>query len=122
VTRDAPVGKLRVTTQLRDGIAVIEARGEIDLETADALAAALRAQIAADVDGIVLDLLDVPFMDSSGLKQLMAASNELHDRLVVVLSPGSPVGRLLELAEIAERIPVRTTVADAVAAAASDGG
>jgi anti-sigma B factor antagonist len=120
--RDAPVGKLRVATEHRDGVAVIEATGEVDLETADALAAALRAQIAADVDGIVIDLLGVPFMDSSGLKQLMAASNELHHRLVVVLSPESPVGRLLELAELGDRIPVRTTVEDAVAAAASDGG
>ena len=61
-------------------------------------------------------------MDSSGLKQLLAASNELRERLIVVLSPGSPVGRLLELAEIADRIPVRTATEDAVAELASAGG
>jgi stage II sporulation protein AA (anti-sigma F factor antagonist) len=121
MTSDA-VSKLRVTTERREGIAVIEAAGEVDLETADTLAAALRSQIAAGVDGIVLDLLDVPFMDSSGLKQLLAASNELPERLIVVVGPEAPVRRLLELAEIADRIPVRTTVDEAVAELASDGG
>jgi stage II sporulation protein AA (anti-sigma F factor antagonist) len=120
--RDAAVGKLRISTQRRDRIAVIEATGEIDLETAETLAAALRSQIAAGVDGIVLDLLGVPFMDSSGLKVLLKTSNELRDRLVVVLSPGSPVCRLLEIAEIADRISVRATVEDAVASLASAGG
>ena len=116
------VGKLRVTTDRREGVAVVEATGEIDLETADTFAAALRAQLAAGVDGIVVDLLEVPFMDSSGLKQLLAASNELRDRLVVVLSPGSPVRRLLELAEISDRIAVRENEDDAVAALAPIGG
>jgi len=122
MTSDAPVSKLRVTTDLRGGIAVIEATGEIDLETADMLAGALRSQIAAGVSGIVLDLLEVPFMDSSGLKQLLAASNEMRERLVVVLGPESPVRRLLELAEIADRIPVRTSVDDSVAELAAGGG
>jgi stage II sporulation protein AA (anti-sigma F factor antagonist) len=116
------VGKLRMTTDHRDGIAVVTAMGEIDLETADTFAAALRSQLAAGVDGIVLDLLEVPFMDSSGLKQLLAASNELRERLIVVLGPESPVRRLLELAEIADRIAVLTTVEEAVARLTSDGG
>jgi anti-anti-sigma factor len=111
-----------VTTELRDGIAVIEATGEVDLETADTLAAALRSQIAAGVDGMVLDLLEVPFMDSSGLKQLLAASNEMRERLIVVLGSASTVRRLLELAEIAERITLRTSVDEAVAELASGGG
>ena len=113
--RDAAVG-LRISTEMRDRVAVVRAEGEIDLETADMLASALRAQAAAGVDGVVLDLVGVPFMDSSGLKQLLTASNELRDRLIVVLSPGSAVRRLLELAEIADRITVRETPDDAVAA------
>ena len=122
MTSDASVSKLRVTTDLRDGIAVIEANGEIDLQTADSLAGALRSQIAAGVGGIVLDLLEVPFMDSSGLKQLLAASNEMRERFVVVLAPESTVRRLLELAELADRIPLRTGVDEAVAELASSEG
>ena len=60
-------------------------------------------------------------MDSSGLKQLLAASNELRDRLVVVLGPGSPVHRLLDLAEIADRIVVAASEDEAVAALAPGG-
>lgn len=120
--RDAPAGGLRVSTEVRDGIAVVHAEGEVDLETSDVLATALRAQPAAGVEGVILDLLGVPFMDSSGLKQLLAASNELRDRLVVLVSPGSPVLRLLELAEIADRITVRGNEDEAVAALSTDGG
>ena len=119
--RDAPAEGLRVSTEMRDRIAVVHAEGEVDLETSDVLASALRAQLAAGVDGVVLDLLGVPFMDSSGLKQLLTASNELRDRLVVLLSPGSPVRHLLELAEIADRIAVRENEDDAVAVLATDG-
>lgn len=120
MTRDAAVG-LRISTEMRGGVALVRAEGEIDLETADMLASALRAQVAAGVDGVVLDLLGVPFMDSSGLKQLLTASKELRDRLIVVISPGSPVRRLLELAEIADRIAVRESPEDAVAALAPSG-
>lgn len=119
--RDASVG-LRISTERRDRVAVVRAEGEIDLETADVLASALRAQVAAGGDGVVLDLLGVPFMDSSGLKHLLTASKELRDRLIVVLSPGSPIRRLLELAEIADRIAVRENPDDAVAALAPSGG
>ncbi len=119
--RDAAVGRLRIVTGRRGQIAIVSAEGEVDLETADSLATALRAQIAAGGDGVVLDLLGVPFMDSSGLKQLLAASNELRDRLIVVLSPGSPVRRLLDLAEIADRIAVAESEDEAVAALTPDG-
>jgi anti-anti-sigma factor len=118
---DAAVGRLRISTRARGAIGIVSAAGEVDLETADTLAAALRSQIASGDDGIVLDLLEVPFMDSSGLKQLLAASNELNDRLVVVVDPESPVRRLLELAELADRIPVTATEDEAVAALAPEG-
>ena len=117
---DAAVG-LRLATSRRGEVAIVVAEGEVDLETADALATALRAQIAAGGDGVVLNLVGVPFMDSSGLKQLLSASKELRGRLVVVLVPGSPVHRLLDLAELSDRIVVAESDDEAVAALAPGG-
>ena len=64
---------------------VVRAAGEVDLETADALAAALRTATAGSEDAVVLDLIGVPFMDSSGLQVLFVASRQLGDRLVAGL-------------------------------------
>ena len=110
--RDAEVGTLRVATEWLDRARVIRLEGEVDLENADKLTAALRG--AGSADEVVLDLLGVAFMDSSGLKALLIGSAELGDRLSLVLSPGSPVARLLELAEVRDRFVIHTNVEAAV--------
>ena len=111
--RDASIGKLEVTIERAEGALIVRAEGEVDLDNADRLAAALRPG-PADADArVILDLVGVPFMDSSGLKTLLFASADLGDRLSLVLSPGAPVERLLELAEVRDRFAVHTSIEDA---------
>jgi anti-sigma B factor antagonist len=105
---------LKMTLDPGDGVVVVSAAGEVDLGNAEQLAAALRAASAGS-DAIVLDLLEVPFMDSSGLKVLLVASEELGERLALALDPDSPVARLLEVTEVRDRFEVHPTVADATA-------
>ena len=85
-------------------MAVLRVAGEVDLSNSERLAEALTSE-AGDGAGIVLDLSEVPFMDSSGLRVLLLAANDASPPLVAVLPPESAVGRLLELAEVADRIP-----------------
>jgi anti-anti-sigma factor len=99
-------------------IAVVRAQGEVDLGNAEELAAALRSEACERSDGVVLDLLGVPFMDSSGLRVVLVAAGELTPALVIVLSPGSPVRRLFELAEVADRLPAYATEDEAIDALA----
>jgi anti-anti-sigma factor len=112
--KDASVGQLHVTREQRDGVVVIHAEGEVDLDNAEKLSSAVRSVDAHRGSSVVLDLIGVPFMDSSGLKVLLLASQELGDRLVLALSPGSPVMRLFELAEVADRFSVDRTVDEAI--------
>ena len=114
--RDASVGTLTISTERLDGVAVVRAEGEVDLDNAEKLSADLRKAGAGDVR-VVCDLLGVPFMDSSGLRALLVALAELGDRLSLVLSPGAPVANLLELAEVRERFPVHPTPEAAILAA-----
>jgi anti-anti-sigma factor len=100
-------------------LAVIRAEGEVDLNSAEQLAAALRAESRHHHAGVVLDLLGVPFMDSTGLRALLLATGEIGDHLAVVLSPGSPVLRLLEVAEVSGRIRAFASAEEAVDAVAS---
>lgn len=114
--RDAAVGKLQVTSERAGAAIVVRAEGEVDLDNSDRLASALRPGPGDGEARVILDLVGVPFMDSSGLKTLLFASADLGDRLSLVLSPGAPVERLLELAEVRDRFEVHTSVEDATGA------
>ncbi len=108
--RDAEVGTLRISVERLEPVTVVRAEGEVDLDNAERLTAALRTAAADQGDRIALDLLGVPFMDSSGLKALLVAAADLGDRLCLVLSPGAPVARLLELAELRDRFAIYDSV------------
>jgi anti-sigma B factor antagonist len=79
-----------------DGPSVIVLGGELDL----AAAASMRRLIgAADRPGLVLDLTEVTFMDSSALRELLQARMAVAargGRLVLAALP-QPVRRLLEM-------------------------
>jgi anti-anti-sigma factor len=99
--------RLRIRTETRDldagVVSLIRVEGEVDLANAEELAGALRA--GGDGAGIVLDLREVPFMDSTGLKVILIASRDLDQPLNVVCGAGSAVRRLLDLAGVADRVP-----------------
>jgi anti-sigma B factor antagonist len=117
VTADTPL-KLDVEVRPGDGggIARVAASGEIDLATADDLAAVLSEPECAEAGGIVLDLSRVSFMDSSGLRVLLILAEERGNRLATVLAEGSAVMRLLELVEVKERLGVKPSLEEAYAA------
>jgi stage II sporulation protein AA (anti-sigma F factor antagonist) len=118
--RGAVPGGLEVSVSRREAdsarIAVVRAEGEIDLSNAEELAGVLSSSPCTESDGVVLDLAGVPFMDSSGLRAVLVASNDLRPALAVVISPGSPVLRLLELAEVGDRLPAYANEEEAIAA------
>jgi anti-sigma B factor antagonist len=80
--------------------------GDIDVVSAPSIEAALR-QVEAQLEGatgqlgatLVIDVTDVGFIDSSGLRALLSASrrNEQLDRRVVLRSPGIALKRLLDI-------------------------
>ena len=115
-------GKLELALELReeDRIGLLRAEGDIDLAVADELEAALRSA-AEEERSVVLDLSAVPFLDSSGLRVVLVAVSELQDRIAVVITPGSPVSRLVELAEATERIRSHPSEEEALAAVGAGG-
>jgi anti-anti-sigma factor len=101
--------RLRIRTETRGVdagvVSLIRVEGEVDLANAEELAGALRAGGDGGGAGIVLDLREVPFMDSTGLKVILIASRDLDQPLNVVCGAGSAVRRLLDLAGVADRVP-----------------
>ena len=80
--------------------------GEIDAHTAPALAEAMQALGAGET---VVDLADVTFLDSSGLRVLIAASGHARDLGgdLVLAHPTAAIHRLLEISGLHEHLTVR---------------
>lgn len=105
--------RLFVDLTHRDGGAVrLTVAGEIDLSTSDQLADALAtAFVHADV--VELELTDVPFMDSSGVRALTREVAIDDRRRLVVVEASTAVRRLLEITRLDEAFGTgRTTLPD----------
>jgi anti-anti-sigma factor len=102
---------------LRDapGLAV---RGELDLEAATDLEAALEEAIRESAGAFVIDLTGVGFIDSSGLGVLLRARALLgrEDRALAVVCPHGPIRRVFELSGVSEVFALYPTRAAAAAA------
>ena len=95
-----------VERQLSDGTARLLVRGELDMETGPRLDGQLREVEAQRPAVLVLDLREVSFFDSTGLQIVLDAdvrAREEGRRFVVLPGDGEPM-RVLELAEVADRL------------------
>jgi anti-sigma B factor antagonist len=114
-----PSGGADFSVERREAeISILRAKGEIDLAGADEFEGAFRS--AADAAAaMVLDLREVEFLDSSGLRVLLLAAADLGPRLAVLIVPDSPVARVIDLAEVSERLAVHSDEEAALAAIAT---
>jgi anti-anti-sigma factor len=104
--------RVDVRVEVNDGVTIVRPSGEIDLANADDFSAALGS---AETDGIVLDLREVTFLDSSGLRVILMASQDYGTRFATVIAEGSAVHRLLDVVDVASRVRLAASVEDAVA-------
>ena len=96
-----------VETARNDDRLAIIATGELDMSTADKLDDAVRAAETTDAKRIIIDLSEVTFMDSSGLKLLLEAnarSQANSNRLRLIRGPRR-VQRVFEMTKTEEKLP-----------------
>lgn len=98
-------GDFSISTDERGGAVVVTLRGELDLATAPEVEDAVLEPVRAG-GHVVLDLRGLDFMDSSGVRVLVAAHSAAQDgggRLTIVrAAPGGPVQRVLEISGLEE--------------------
>jgi anti-anti-sigma factor len=97
---DGECAALSVTMDTSDHQVVITVQGEIDAATAETLERALNAIDSIDCTTVVVDLAEVSFIDSSGLKTLLIGRRDLsrHDIRLAVRNPQPQARRLFDIA------------------------
>src|SRR4051794_13383610 len=102
---DAIETPLSVTTSSSDGQTVIAAVGEVDAASADVLRSAIFEVVDGGQSNVAVDMSDVSFIDSSGLRVLIAGykAAEAAGGALTVQSPSDAVVRLLEITGQLER-------------------
>jgi anti-anti-sigma factor len=79
------------------------ATGELDLVASEAFRDQLADELAQHA--VVLDLSGVTFMDSTGLRTLIAAAKNGDGKLTIRPDLSPPVERLLEISGVRESLP-----------------
>lgn len=77
--------------------------GQIDLSNVDALGVRVEAAVSNRARGLVLDLSDVTYLDSTGLRLIYRLARQLGDRqqaLRLVVPETSRIARVLDLAGV----------------------
>jgi RNA polymerase sigma-B factor len=100
----------------REHVAVFGVRGEIDLQTAPMLREALRPVLEHQTGRVVVDLSEVPFMDSAGVQVLADTLRRLGPQnrsLAIVCHEEDQVHRLLAFVGLLDALTVYQSRSDA---------
>src|SRR5262249_13122083 len=90
----------------REGVSIISLTGELDLSTTPSLEDGLMDELRSN-EGVVVDLRQLTFIDSSGIGLLIKAHrNEGGGAMHTVVSKGSQVDRVCALAGIGKALSI----------------
>jgi anti-sigma B factor antagonist len=103
-----------------DDVYVVRVRGEVDMSHEEELRGELRTAVEANSKGIVVDLSECEFIDSSGVRALLLSREAQHpedgtEHLAVAAS-SEQILRILSVMGIDRVIPIRPTVEEAASA------
>jgi anti-sigma B factor antagonist len=103
-----------------EDVYVVRVIGEVDMSHEEELRGELRKAVAADARGIVVDLTECEFIDSSGIRALLLSREAQHPedgavRLAVAAS-SEQILRILSVMGIDRVIPIRPTAEEAASA------
>ncbi len=115
---DMDVGnQLAIQRSAAPGHVTLTATGEIDLASVGLLEAEIDESLASGVDLLVIDLMGVTFLDSTGLRSLLSTHTKLNEsggRLALVVT-GGPVMRLFDVTGIESALNLYPSVDAATA-------
>lgn len=115
LSAEEPMG---IDVRRTEGTSVIRLSGEIDMLTTPALRAKVTEELQGGPSVLVLDMLSVDFLGSSGLALLVEALDESRTRSVALrlVANSRPVSRPLQATGLTDLFDMYPSVEDALAA------
>jgi stage II sporulation protein AA (anti-sigma F factor antagonist) len=100
-----------------EDVALVTVKGYLDVDTATEFQHHLANQLHHGRRHFLLDLTDVPFMDSSGMNIILRVYQEARELpgSVHIISPTPAVRRILDLTGVSITVPVSESVEEALA-------
>ena len=107
------------TSRPANGVVSVAVSGELDLYTAPQLEQALAVAAEDGARGLLVDLAECEFIDSTALGALLDAHRRLGagDRRLTVVAPDPQIRRVFELTGLDRVLTLHASQADALAAA-----
>lgn len=90
-----------------DGTARLAVSGDVDLECGVRLLSVTQEALRAEPREVVIDLTDVPFMDSAGLNHLVRALREVRPVPLRLVVSHPPVVSLFEMTGLSDAFAVQ---------------
>jgi anti-anti-sigma factor len=97
----------------RGDAVVAEVKGEVDISNADSLLERLLDAVPNTASALLLDLSEVDYLDSSGVRLIFDLATRLRNRgqnLELVVPDDSMIRRVLLLTEVQQLVPISTSV------------
>ena len=116
--------EFRVSEQFRGGTSVVTVAGEVDVATAPALRDCLDQAVRRAEGAVVVDLLGVTFIDSTGLGVLIGAqrgcAEDGRELQLVIAEPR--ILKVFEITGLTELFPIVATLEESADGTGGDGG
>ena len=123
-TPSADIPQFEISSGLGpDDTYVVRVVGEVDMSHEAELRAELRAAVEADANGIVVDLTECEFIDSSAIRALLLSREEKNpdhgSGSLAVAASSDQILRILGVMGLDKVLPIEPTVDRAAAALSS---
>ena len=110
--------EVRIEQREGDDVVVARLTGELDISGADSTGQRIAEAVPSSARGVVVDMSELEFIDSSGIAMLFGLARRLSSRrqaLSAVAPGGRPVSRVLEIVEFERAAPLRARLDEALA-------
>ena len=94
--------------------ACVRPSGEIDLANAEEFGAAITSPQCEAAAGILVDLTQVDFMDSSGLRIMLLSARKGKAGFATIIDEESAVATLFEMVDVREKLNVASSQDEAI--------
>jgi anti-anti-sigma factor len=116
----SPIGTIEL--EERGPTIVARIAGELDLSNVEEAESTIALSVTPDVRGLIIDLTDTTFLDSTGVRMIFALASRLRSRrhhLRLVADSTTLVHRVLVLSQLDALVPVDASLDSALQATAS---